>query len=139
MLTDAGIYCASKAALTMASEILHLEMRPLGVKVLTVNSGLIKSNLATNSPDFGLPVDSLYQVISKDIEARARMEEIGQLGTAPEIYAESIVRDVLANTDGTIWRGAFASILRYCQMILPKFLLVSRLLHDCKLIVRESL
>ena len=137
MLMDVGIYSASKAALTMASETLHLEMMPFGVKVLTVNSGLIKSNLARNSLDLELPVDSLYQVINRDIAARARMEELAHLGTEPEIYAESIVRDVLASTDGTVWRGALASFLRYCQMMLPKFLLVSLLLHDCRFVVRE--
>ena len=123
-----GTYSASKAALTMASEILRLEMRPLGVKVLTVNSGLVKSNLTRNSPEFKLPPDSLYQSIDRDIAARAKMDDVTQMGTELDIYAESIVRDVLANTEGTVWRGAFASFLRCCHMILPRYLFVG-LLH----------
>lgn len=111
----------------MASEILRLEMMPLGVKVLTVNSGLIKSNLTRNSPEFDLPPDSLYRSIRADIAARARMEDVAKSGTEAEIYAEGIVRDVLANAEGTIWRGAYASTLRSFQMVLPTFLLVSLL------------
>ncbi len=109
----------------MVSEILRLEMMPLGVKVLTVNSGLIKTNLTSNSPAFKLPPDSLYHSIDRNIAARAKMEDVAQYGTEAEIYAESIVGNVLASKEGIIWRGAFASMLRYCYMILPGFLMVS--------------
>lgn len=109
----------------MASEILRLELKPLGVKVLTVNSGLIKTNLTKNSPSFNLPPDSLYASISADVAKRARMEDVALLGTEADVYAESIVRDVLANREGVVWRGAFASMLGWLRMVMPGFLLVS--------------
>ena len=120
-----GTYAASKAALTTASEILRLEMKPLGVRVLTVNSGLIKSNLTRNSPAFTLPPDSLYASIRGDVARRARMEDVALSGTEADVYAEAIVRDVLADREGTVWRGAFAETLRWMQIVLPKFVLVS--------------
>ena len=122
----------------MLSEILRLEMMPLGFKVLTVNSGLIRRNLTRNSTEFRLPPDSLYKSIDGDIEARAKMEDLTRSESEPEVYAESIVRDVLANTEGTIWRGAFASALCCRQMALPKFLLVSLFLHDWKFALCEG-
>lgn len=109
----------------MASEILSLEMKPLGVRVLTVNSGLIKSNLTKNSPTFNLPADSLYESIRGDVAKRARMEDVALSGTEADVYAEGIVRDVLADKEGTVWRGAFASTLKWLQMVLPRSLLVS--------------
>lgn len=121
----AGTYAASKAALSIASEILQLELSPLGVKVLTVNSGLIKSNLTKNSPEFNLPPDSPYRSIRGHVAKRARMEDVALSGTDAEIYAENVVRDVLASREGTIWRGAFAETLRWVKMVVPRFLLVS--------------
>ena len=53
------------------------------------------------------------------------MEDVARYGTEAEMYAESVVGNVLAGKEGNIWRGTFASILRYCYMILPGFLMVS--------------
>lgn len=114
----------------MAGEILRLEMRPLGVRVLTVNSGLVKSNLTRNSPELKLPPDSFYRLVERDIAGRARMEDVAKSGTEAGIHAESVVRDVLSGMDGATWRGAFAGTLRYCRIFFPRFLLVS--LPFCK-------
>lgn len=102
-------------------------MGPLGVKVLTVVTGVVRTNLARNSAEFKLPQESYYQSIAASIGARARLEDAAASGTEAEVYAESIVRGVLAEMDGTVWRGAFATVLQFFHLLLPKSLLVS----DC--------
>ncbi|KAL8692667.1 MAG: hypothetical protein Q9218_002367 [Villophora microphyllina] len=87
-------WTTSKAALHMASEILRMELMPLGVKVLTVNSGLVKTNLASNSPVLRLPAMSPYLSIEAEIAEKARMNEIKQFGIEPKVFAESIAKIV---------------------------------------------
>lgn len=41
-----GIYASTKAALRSVSETLHMELQPLGVRVLLVEPGGIKSNVS---------------------------------------------------------------------------------------------
>lgn len=53
------------------------------------------------------------------------MEDVATSGTEAEMYAESVVRDVIANREGTIWRGAFAGTLRWLKLVVPGFVLVS--------------
>ncbi len=109
----------------MASETLRLEMEPLGVRVLTVKSGLVNTSLAINLPEFKLPPDSFYRSIEGTIAVRAKMGELAQLGMELQTYAESIVRDVLATTSGAVWRGSFALFLRCLLASLPRYLVVS--------------
>ncbi|KAL8781673.1 MAG: hypothetical protein Q9213_005890 [Squamulea squamosa] len=120
-----GAYAASKAALTVVSETLRLELEPLSVRVLTVNSGPVNSSLAMNLPEFKLPPDSFYRSIEGTIAARAKMGDLAQFGMEPQTYAESIVRDVLAATSGTVWRGSFALFLRCLLAIFPRCVVVS--------------
>ena len=109
----------------MASEVLRLEMMPLGVKVLIVNPGGVKTNLAVNSPELKLPPASQYLPNESEIALRAKMDEIRHLSTEADAFAESIVSDVLAHKEGMVWRGAFAFMLRLFYTFLPKTLLVS--------------
>ncbi|KAL8910995.1 MAG: hypothetical protein Q9171_003764 [Xanthocarpia ochracea] len=106
----------------MASETLRLEMEPLGVKVLTVKSGLVNTRLAMNLPEFKLPRGSFYRSIEGTIAVRAKMGELAQFGMELQIYAESIIRDVLATTSGSVWRGSFALFLRCLLASLPRYL-----------------
>ena len=46
-------------------------------------------------------------------------------GTEAEVYAESVVRDVLNCKEGTVWRGAFAGTLRWLKVLMPGFVMVS--------------
>ncbi|KAG0706283.1 hypothetical protein DFH29DRAFT_1025108 [Suillus ampliporus] len=43
-----GLYCAAKAAVHALSDVLAMECKPFGVKVMLVAPGAIKSNLSTN-------------------------------------------------------------------------------------------
>ena len=121
-----GIYAASKGALSLVSETLRLELAPLGVKVLTVETGAVRSRGQSNLPDLKLPPSSRYLSIEKTIAARARGEDgIDRMET--RVYAAQVVSDVLNGSHGRIWRGGTALLVRWVLAFLPAFLLVSQL------------
>ncbi|KAJ7162512.1 NAD-P-binding protein, partial [Mycena filopes] len=57
----AGIYASSKAAVNSISEVLHMECKPLNVKVMLIIPGGVKTNVAQNAARrFELQPTSLY-------------------------------------------------------------------------------
>ncbi|KAF2794534.1 NAD(P)-binding protein, partial [Melanomma pulvis-pyrius CBS 109.77] len=119
-----GPYCASKAALRLVSETLRAELKPLGVRVLYVTTGNVRSNWFNNVPAFELPRASLYAPIVKEIAIRAR-GEMDVPWMEARVYADRVVGDVLAGREGRVFRGATASILGWGVAWLPGWLLVS--------------
>lgn len=68
----AGPYCASKAALNAASDSLRMELRPLGVRVVTVQPGGIQSSFGHSAASqVSLAEASPYQAIKDGVLARA--------------------------------------------------------------------
>ncbi|MFT3858923.1 MAG: SDR family oxidoreductase [Aquabacterium sp.] len=68
----AGPYCASKAAFNAASDALRMELKPLGVKVVTVQPGGIQSAFGNNAANqVNLLPDSPYQAVKDGVLARA--------------------------------------------------------------------
>ena len=124
MLTESGVYGASKSALEVLGETLRLEMVPFGVQVVTVVTGGVKTNLATNIPDLKLPSASRYLPAEERIVARAKGEG-NQSWMESKEYADKVVGDLLRGVNGMIWRGKMASFVRYASTYMPTFLLVS--------------
>jgi NAD(P)-dependent dehydrogenase (short-subunit alcohol dehydrogenase family) len=62
------MYCGSKAAIRLMSETLALEMKPLGVKVVIVITGNIRTRWFVNSPRLELPEGSFYTSIVDRID-----------------------------------------------------------------------
>lgn len=68
----AGPYCASKAAFNAASDALRMELKPLGVRVVTVQPGGIQSAFGSNAANqVNLLPDSPYQAVKDGVLARA--------------------------------------------------------------------
>lgn len=105
------------------SETLALEMKLLGVNVIIVITGNIRTRWFTNSPRFELPEGSYYSSIMDRIGVFARGEQ-GHPEMEPKVYAEKVVGDVLGGAEGTIWRGAQSSTIRIAMAIIPTWLLV---------------
>ena len=126
-----GIYAASKGALSTVSEILRLELAPLGVNVVTVETGAVRSRGQINLPELKLPSSSRYLSIEKTIAARARDED-GLNRMETRAYAAQVVNDVLSGTRGRIWRGGMALLVRFASALFPAFLLVSHLIKRTK-------
>ncbi|KAI1498631.1 NAD(P)-binding protein [Biscogniauxia marginata] len=104
-----GIYNASKAAVETLGGTIRTELAPLGVRVVTVKTGSVRSGLFDNAPRTKLPEDSLYQPAKEWIEGR-RMLESGNFMDA-EDYAKRVVRELLRpSTKHVIWQGGLATV-----------------------------
>lgn len=90
-----GIYCATKAAVNSISQVLSMECRPLGIKVLHVAPGAVKSNIAsTGASSFSLPMDSLYKPYLANIMDRIYSSQ-GPYSMPAEIFAKRVVAKAL--------------------------------------------
>jgi hypothetical protein len=114
-----GVYAGSKAAVTAITDTLRLELAPFGVKVVTVHTGAVNTNILTSTgTNFRLPPGSVYKGVEKEIAARA-MGEDGTPRQAPAVYAENVVVDVLGGVNYPIWRGGYASIVKFTSSWFP--------------------
>jgi short-subunit dehydrogenase len=68
----AGPYCASKAAFNAASDALRMELMPLGIDVVTVQPGGIRSAFGQSAANqVSLAADSPFQAVREGVLARA--------------------------------------------------------------------
>ncbi|CAF9914552.1 MAG: hypothetical protein HETSPECPRED_002011 [Heterodermia speciosa] len=107
----AGVYGSSKAAVTIMSETLRLELAPLGVTVITGMLGHIESNVHANDPWSGLPESSRYKAVEAQM-ARFAEGKIGPKLEKVDDFARRFVADVLGGASGQVWRGAGALTVR---------------------------
>ena len=132
-----GIYTSSKLALQSITDILRLELKPLGVRVITIHTGAVKSRIMEPGKDAQLPPDSIFKMLEPTIARRARGDDnIKRMETAD--YADRVVRDVLDGSGSQIWRGGYASVVYLASLFLPTYVSVcassSSLLTDRSLI-----
>ena len=111
--------------MTAITEALRLELAPLGVTVVTVNTGAVSTNILASGVNFKLPPTSMFKSIEKEIAGRARGENVIPR-MKPSVYAEKVVSDVLGGASGQIWRGGYASIVRFVWSKLPTLASVSQ-------------
>lgn len=122
----AGVYCASKAAMNAWSDTLRMELKPFGVKVITVQSGAIESNFgktAAESFAFGKEA-SIYTPIAEFVNKRAF---ISQQGAMPaNEFAQRLVKQLIKKRPHTIIRlGKSSVIYPLLKRWLPTFMLDS--------------
>ncbi|KAJ5743577.1 oxidoreductase [Penicillium manginii] len=108
-----GMYCGSKAATRLMSETLALEMKPLGVAVVIVITGNIRTRYQGGS---------YFSSIAERIGVYARGEQ-GHPQMEANLYATKVVGDVLGGAEGTIWRGAQSTIVKFALAMIPTWLM----------------
>lgn len=115
----AGVYCASKAALHALSDAMRMELGPLGVRVVTVQPGGIRSKFGDNAEHLiQFPEGSLYAPIAKFIRGRAQISQKG--ATPSEVFAATVVAHLLNPMAGSICRtGAQSTRLPLLKRLLP--------------------
>ncbi|GAD93915.1 hypothetical protein ANI_1_936034 [Paecilomyces variotii No. 5] len=115
-----GAYNASKAALSQYSRTLRLEMKPLGIEVIEIITGFVRSNILHHG--LHAPEGSLYLPILgvvEDIKYRGNAN-----GMPPDLYAASVVKRLMRpQVSPEIWEGGMAHYLRVLIAILPLQLL----------------
>ena len=109
-------YNASKAALHSFSDTLRVELSPFEVKVLVVNTGGVKSNIARVRRH--LPADSLYAALEPEYQRRQQHSQ--ELGMDTQKYAISVVQAALrSRPPRSIWKGGRAWLVWLLLKILP--------------------
>ena len=95
ILTGKGLYSGSKSCMATISETLRLEMKPLGVNVVTVITGAIETNLFANAPEQqSLPEDSLYKPAEEEIMLRTTGGDVKYRSKGDD-FARDLVKVVL--------------------------------------------
>lgn len=111
-----GVYNASKAALHSYSDVLKIEMAPFNVRVVTVITGGVRSNISQKKKP--LPEDSLYWPIHEDYENRQGNSQHSAMRS--EEYARKVVDDLIQpRVTGWLWQGNKAHLVRILYWILP--------------------
>lgn len=95
-----SVYNASKAALHAYSNTLRVEMEPLGVKVITVVTGGVKSRISRVGRV--LPVNSYYTELDEQYKRRQGHSQEDAMSN--QDYADSVVRQVLPGAGPWPWR-----------------------------------
>ncbi|KAI1191940.1 short-chain dehydrogenase/reductase [Nemania serpens] len=104
-----AIYNASKAAVETLGGTIRTELAPLGIQVVAVKTGSVRTPLFDNAPPTKIPENSFYYPIKEWIEKRQ------MLATArfiePEEYAERVVTALLRpSIKPVIWVGGLSTI-----------------------------
>ena len=113
-----GIYAGSKAAVTQFSDTLRMELKPFGVKVVTVQTGAVATETLSWAKKSKLPEGSRYKSVEDEIKKRANGED-GVPRSTPKEYAEQVVDDVLKGVNGQIWKGSFANAVKWTSWMIP--------------------
>jgi short-subunit dehydrogenase len=125
-----GAYCASKAAIHSFSDALRMELKPFGIKVLTVMPGAIKSNFgkqAIKRAEEIFKKNSFYSSLNSFILKRANGSQV--VATPAENFAKAIV--VLMNKNkypANLLIGKKSFLLPFMKKILPTKVLDSILI-----------
>lgn len=119
----AGAYCASKAALNAASDALRMELRPLGIDVVTVQPGGIQSSFGDRAVgEVNLGVDSPYQAIRSGVLMRANDSQDD--ATPADVFANELVRQLKqARPPAVIRLGKKSTLMPLLKQVLPTALL----------------
>lgn len=115
----AGAYCASKAALNAASDSLRMELRPLGIHVVTVQPGGIQSSFGDRAADeVQMAPDSPYQAIREGVLSRANESQSD--ATPADVFANQLVKQLdVQNPPAVIRLGQKSTMLPLLKWSLP--------------------
>ncbi|OCL14686.1 NAD(P)-binding protein [Glonium stellatum] len=114
-------YNASKAALHAYTNTLRVELAPFGVKVVTIVTGGVKSNIART--ERSLPPGSIY--IPINAEYRRRLKHSQEAGMPNEDYARSVVSKVLGRSPPRwVWEGNMSWVVWFASSFLPMSIMV---------------
>ncbi len=115
-----GVYNASKGAAVLMTETLRLELAPLGVRVVNLVTGGVKTNFKVNEERPGIPEGSIYSAAKENIDWAMSGGDWLQGVMDREDWAEKVVRQLSARRGPPhwVWEGTF-SVLGRLVALLP--------------------
>ena len=119
-----SVYNASKAALHSYSDTLRVELAPFEVRVITVVTGGVISNISRAHRT--LPSESIYLPLKEEYKMRQTHSQAN--GIPNEQYARSVVSQVLKKAPrDTVWEGGKSWLVWFVSTFLPRWVMVSLL------------
>ncbi len=116
-----GAYCASKAALHALSDALRMELAPLGIRVITVQPGGIRSRFGEKAKrlvDEMLRPGSVYLPIKEFIDERANASQEDAMPA--EEFARRVVKKILRRNPPPLIRvGEKSKLMPFLKWFLP--------------------
>ncbi|KAG9245349.1 putative short-chain dehydrogenase/reductase [Calycina marina] len=101
-----GVYAASKAAFNLLSETLRLELEPLGVNVVTVVLGSVKTNFFSDiQSSWRLPLGSYCRTMEEVMIDKVNGSDFTPGTIDGEGVGKQICNDILAGKKGNLYRG----------------------------------
>ncbi|KAJ4199499.1 hypothetical protein NW767_008307 [Fusarium falciforme] len=102
-----GAYNASKAAVEALSRTMRRELAPLGVPVVTVKTGSVRSARFDHAEGITIPDESIYAPLREWVARRGYLR--GARFVKLDDYARDVVGDLLReDVAPVIWRGGLA-------------------------------
>ncbi|KAK8128646.1 short-chain dehydrogenases/reductase [Apiospora sp. TS-2023a] len=117
----AGIYQSSKIASQRISEVMRIEMAPLGVTVCTGMLGAVATPIHDNAGALSLPAGSYYTAVQETI-SKQQQGEHKHGAKKPEVTAKHMYHDIVSGK-AVIWRGGFAGLIKFLQAWMPSVLI----------------
>jgi 1-acylglycerone phosphate reductase len=115
-------YNASKAALHAYSNTLRIELAPFDVRVTTIITGGVKSEIARL--DRVLSPESVYQPIAKEYLRRTKHSQ--EVGMATDKYASGVIAQIIKSTPPKhVWAGFGSGLVWFASTFLPLWVMVS--------------
>ncbi|ODQ77150.1 hypothetical protein BABINDRAFT_163875 [Babjeviella inositovora NRRL Y-12698] len=132
-----SIYGATKAAIHQFAAVLHLEMKPFGVRVLNVVTGGVKTNIADNRP---FPETSVYACAEFDASITEMRQKVSKNHPmSAEVYAKKVVDDIESSSNRlNVYRGAKATAASILMAIVPRFIIEMIISVSFKLLPLEA-
>jgi len=111
-------YNASKGALHSYGNCLRVELEPFNIKVITIVTGGIQSNIASHRRD--LPPNSLYQPMNEDFVTK-RQGHSQKRAMPTAVYARSVVAATLRSSPKAwVWSGRMALLTWFVDTFFPR-------------------
>lgn len=105
------MYAATKAAAHQIMDTLWMECKPLGIEVVTIAPGAIRSNIAKNAlPLLQVPEDTLYPTYTPQILKRLNASQTIMGPMPTNDFARKVVRETVKKDPTrymTLGGGAF--------------------------------
>ncbi|KAI0808630.1 hypothetical protein GGR55DRAFT_200445 [Xylaria sp. FL0064] len=111
-------YNASKAALQHWSNTLRLEMSPFNVKVITVISGEIGTNILKNDVHRELPEGSYYSPLAE--EFKKHVQRTPKATDRFEYAANVVAQSLKSSPSAWFWYGSSSGIIRFFDTFAPR-------------------